>query len=90
MPSDLEPVLAGDLPARNRQKTRDARFRRQQIVMGVIKPTQRQIVSDRKKPALLVVEHREIHFLAELVGLFRQAPHTLGPRIFFFFEATRL
>ena len=52
---------AGCLTARDRQVARQARFRRQQVVTGVVELSLRQVEADREEVAIGPVQRPEIH-----------------------------
>ena len=61
----LEPMLLGDVPLRDRDEAGETGLGREQIVVGGIEPSRtlliRQPVPDGENPAIPVVQEREVH-----------------------------
>src|SRR5512134_227274 len=61
--SEEEPMLGSNVSFRNREKTRQPRLRRQQVVVVRVDPTRAYVVTDVEQPRALVEEHAKVHSL---------------------------
>ena len=56
-------------PARDRQETRQARLAGEQIVEGIIEPSLRYLIANRKNPPFLIVKKAQPHTVFQLLAL---------------------
>ena len=77
--AELEPVAARRLAPRDGQVARQARFRRQQVVAGVVEPPLRQVEADREEVAIGPVQRPEVHRGGQRLGPVGQAAEPIQP-----------
>ena len=65
-------MLDGDIVPRDGKKAGQARFGREQVVIGVVQRMAGEVIPDREQLASPVVEKPEIHLAGEVVGASRQ------------------
>ncbi len=73
VPAKLEPVAARGLAPRDGQVARQAGFRGQQVVAGVVELSLRQVEADREEVAIGPVQRPEVHAGGEGLGTVGQA-----------------